>query len=74
MCEEAAVYRLDAAEEKHRADRAEELHLKASVEANRLRERVRELEDAILRHHERTWKRTREEDDRLYEQIVYLWT
>ena len=74
MCEEAAIYRLNAVENQHRADGLERLYREVSVEANRLRNRVRDLEDAILRHHDATWKRTREEDERLYDQLGQIWT
>lgn len=50
MSEEEAIYRLDVAEQRARADALEELYRKVSVEANQLRLKVRQLEDAILLH------------------------
>ena len=74
MSEEAAIYRLDVAEQRARADSLEELYRKASTEANHLRIRVRELEDAILMHREHLEKDATEVDDRLWEQVERLWT
>ena len=66
MSEEAAIYRLDVAEQRARADGLEELYRKASVEANQLRLRVRELEDAILLHRNELKPDACEDDERLW--------
>ena len=74
MSEEAAIYRLDVAEQRARADALEELYRKVSVEANRLRIRVRELEDAILMHRRHFEHEAGEQDDRLWDMVEHLWT
>ena len=74
MSEEAAIYRLDVAEQRARADGLEELYRKASVEANQLRLRVRELEDAILLHRNELKPDACEDDERLWATVERLWT
>ena len=74
MSEEAAIYRLDVAEQRARADALEELYRKASVEANALRLRIRELEDAILIHRQHLKLDACEHDDRLWATVEFLWT
>ena len=74
MSEEAAIYRLDVAEQRARADGLEELYRKASVEANQLRLRVRELEDAILLHRNELKADACEDDERLWATVERLWT
>ena len=74
MSEEAAIYRLDVAEQRARADGLEELYRKLSVEANELRLRIRELEDAILMHRQHLLNDACEHDDRLWGQVDRLWT
>jgi len=72
MSEEAAIYRLDAAEERGRANTLEDLYRRASVEANHLRVRVRELEDAVMLHRDR-WD-VDNRDELLYTVLDEPWT
>ena len=74
MSEEAAIYRLDVAEQRARADALEDLYRKVSIEANQLRIRVRELEDAILLHRRHFKHEAGEQDDRLWDMVEHLWT
>ena len=74
MSEEAAIYRLDVAEHRARADALEDLYRKVSIEANQLRIRVRELEDAILLHRERMMTEPTDDDERLWAEVRRLWT
>ena len=74
MSEEAAIYRLDVAEQRARADGLEELYRKASVEANQLRIRVRELEDAIILHRENLLPDPTDDDLALWAQVDRPWT
>ena len=74
MSEEAAIYRLDVAEHRARADALEELYRKASLEANHLRLRVRALEDAIILHKRATEVDPSEADERLWTEVWDEWT
>ena len=74
MSEEAAIYRLDIAEQRARADALEDLYRNVSIEANQLRIRVRELEDAILLHRRHFEHEAGEQDDRLWDMVEHLWT
>ena len=74
MSEEAEIYRLDVAEQRARADGLEELYRKASVEANQLRIRVRELEDAITIHRDNLFRDVDAVDRKLWEQVDDPWT
>ena len=74
MSEEAAIYRLDVAEQRARADGLEELYRKASVEANQLRIRLRELEDAIILHRERLMRDITDVDVTLWREVPESWS
>ena len=74
MSEYASILRLDVAEERSRADALEELYRKTSVEANALRLRIRELEDAILIHRRHLELDACEHDDRLWATVEFLWS
>ena len=74
MSEEAAVYRLDVAEQRSRADGLEELYRKLSVEVNELRLRIRDLEDGILMHRQHLELDACEHDDRLWAMVERLWS
>ena len=74
MSEESAIYRLDVAEQRARADGLEELYRKASVEANQLRIRLRELEDAIILHRERLMRDITDVDVTLWREVPESWS
>ena len=74
MSEYASILRLDAAEQQARADGLEDLCRRLSVEANQLRIRVRDLEDAILLHREHQPNDPSPEDERLWAEVRRLWT
>lgn len=78
MCEEAAIYRLDAAEAQAKGRVLEELVNGSVRELEVLRGRVRELEDAILLHRSRSarWKMTgsAHDDEELWAKVDAPWT
>ena len=74
MSEQEAIYRLDIAEHRARADALEDLYRKLSVETNQLRLRVRALEDAIILHKRATETDPSEADERLWTEVWDVWT